>query len=219
MTALPFLAPEDTALAVRVTNQTGADASLLPGFSWVSPPADDTPIAKAGAAGLGLYVSPAEWDFGNVEFGKQYQTELGLKSESAAPLAISEVLIAGPDADDFAEPVVTCPGGTPLPAVLANGEFCTVDVTFLPPHGGQKDAQVWIHTDLPDAEWIYAPMSALAGPQFKLEVVLDPLAGGSATGEWIECAAGSEDCSVMLDKGTSEKLTAEPAEWYKFVSW
>ena len=108
---------------VRATGDSGATAEK------------DVTVTIAATA-PGASVSPASVDFGTQAVGSPSAPQtVTLSSTGTAPLVVSDVTVAGPDASDFAIVADDCAGAT-----LAPSESCDVSVRFTPSAVGSRAA-------------------------------------------------------------------------------
>ncbi len=206
-----LVVPHGAHLALRVNNTTSKFFNLGTVGSFLSAAAPDGPAwPEGGQQPAFVDLAPAGWDLGEVEFGQSYPLSLQVTNSGAELLEVIDFQVAGPHAAELTIGNDGCTGDLPA------GESCTVDLTFAPVAGGPKAAGIIVHSSDPQEPWLYAHLSALAGPQHPLTVAVEPPGAGTVTGPGIDC---NDQCTVQVDQGQTVQLEAAPAAEADFVGW
>lgn len=210
-----FTVPAGARLALRFVSFHSQAVSLYPYTSYVSPSGPGTPeYPVGGQTGGALEVTPAFHDFGEVLFGQAVSTTFVVKNAGVAGVAVYPFVLTGPDASDFSIAGTTCP----VDGELGAEQECTVDVELSPPYGGKKQGALYVVTGDEAVPYKYVPMSAHAGPQYKLTVQVEPPTGGTVEGAGgIDCPA--VQCEAVFDAGAKFKYTATAGPQSQFLSW
>jgi len=110
---------------------------------------------------LGISVTPASMDFGNVQESKvSTLKEFTIENKGSVDLNVSSILISGGDWDNFNRNTNagSNPCVTPAP-VLAPGASCTGVVAFLPQSTGAKSSILYIYSDDLETPIVTIPLS------------------------------------------------------------
>ena len=206
-----------TFLAARITNQTGKLVAIRPLTSYLAPPGPGaTWYPEGGGIAPGQYeVTPAEIALGEVLIGKASAGSTKIKNVSDQAVTFSAFSVMGPDADEVTVDETGCLESG-LPRALQGGEECVVSITLLAPQGGDRKALLLVESDDASAPVLPIAISAHAGPQYTLDVVVEPAGCGTVSGNGVQCPA---DCTVVLDVGTLLELQVEPAAGCAFDGW
>ena len=125
---IPTLAGDQSAtLTVPFTEIDGAEHSI------------DVPLSGTGIVAAEISVDPPALDFGELEVGSDATLDLTVSNEGTLPLTISDVVLSGPEAGDYAFDN-TC-------GVLEGGASCTITVTLAPTDVGDRQATLTITSD------------------------------------------------------------------------
>lgn len=124
---------------------TGPRASSL-GLQYSAGGAQFSAAADVAGTGVqpGLGMSPAVVDFGRVTLGNSASQAVTLTNTGTASLTISSLGLTGGNAGDFAQS-----GCGTLPAVLAPGDSCQMQMTFTPRAAGNRGSSLKVGDDSP----------------------------------------------------------------------
>ena len=136
-----------------------------------------------------------ELDFGQVQGGLTEMQTVTISNTGGQPLGINGVSIAGADASAFMQ--------TNDCTTLAQGESCTVDVTFMPTGEGARSANLVIESDDPDSPSVEVAMSgqSVLAPEPAMTVDPESVSFGSVT------VGTSKDSSVTIGNEGTAALT------------
>jgi hypothetical protein len=112
-------------------------------------------VFGSGSGDANIAVSPASLDLGTVPLGDSAEGTITVSNTGLADLTITSVAGEGDSAGDFAVEH-DC-------ATLANGETCTIDVTYTPAAAGTADFSIVITSSDPDTDTLTVPVTASAG--------------------------------------------------------
>jgi hypothetical protein len=112
-------------------------------------------VFGSGTGDANIAVSPTSLDLGTVPLGDSAQGAITVSNNGLADLTITSVAGDGDSAGDFAVEN-DC-------ATLANGETCTIDVTYTPTAAGTADFAIVITSSDPDTGSLTVPVIASAG--------------------------------------------------------
>jgi ASPM-SPD-2-Hydin domain-containing protein/centrosomal CEP192-like protein len=126
----------------------GAESAVLAiGDDAVSSP-QNISLSGTGVATPNVQLSPGSLSFGAIQVGARSAAQtVTLANRGTAPLALSSISISGQNAAEFSRTATTCAIGGEVQA----GMSCTVDVTFAPQSGGDKQATLSFGDNAGDA--------------------------------------------------------------------
>jgi hypothetical protein len=110
----------------------------------------------AVCAAEALWVTPPEWDFGDVVLGESANALFQLVSDDSSPLEIYALTITD---DPYSAFAITGVDPDPIPPFLFEGEFVDATVTFTPPHVGHFDAIFQIQCNDHLHEYVDIPLT------------------------------------------------------------
>lgn len=209
--------PAGGRLAFSITSQEGnASASVVPWASYVTPSVPGTPpYPESGLSSpAALEVTPPAVDLGDVLIGQAAETSMLVENSGAAPVTVGKVFAAGQHAESLDLPESGCLE-LGMPFTLLPGESCELSLSFYPSSGGPKFAALMLESDDPAAPILPVGVTATAGPQSNLAVVIDG-ADGQVLGPGISCPT---DCTQKFDPDTVVILKAAPADGSVLLSW
>jgi len=124
----------------------------------------------------GANFSPTSLDFGTVMSFQSSTSTVTLTNIGTAPLTATRVGISGPNASEFSE-TDNCETSSPIPP----GGSCTINVTFLPSHGGTRSATLTV-TDNALASPQSVPLTGTAQPANDFSISISPASQSVAAG-------------------------------------
>jgi len=137
------------------------------------------------AAAEDIQVTPMSYDYGDVAVGTTKSASFVLESLGPSSLVISEVRVLA-EGNDWSSAA-----STPLPNLLPEGRYITVQVDFSPSIEGQQAAWLFIDSDSLGEENLFIPLTgtgipATEDPVALMEALLafvdDAVASGTLTG-------------------------------------
>jgi hypothetical protein len=157
-----------------------------------------------------ISVSPAYFDFGNINLGNTSTQTITLSSTGNADMVIGMIALSGTNQGEFSLQNDNCSGRP-----IAPSGNCTLDVLFSPTSLGVKSASLYIPSNAMEMPTLYLPLGGIGVTN--LSVSINPESSGRVTGTGIDCPG---DCAESFStSGASIQLTATPTEGYRFVNW
>lgn len=139
-------------------------------------------------------------DFGTaIAMAGSTERDVVLANQGEAPLVVSDAVLRGAAASEFALVTNGCSAGP-----IAQGADCTLGLRFAPAALGPREARLELDTNDPDAVLVQVELGG-AGRYPSLELIVNGAGSVRSTPTGIECPG---DCSGQFATGSSVTLSA-----------
>jgi hypothetical protein len=173
----------------------------------------DTPTLNVPLIGTGvgipnISVTPASYNFGNVNMGSSSSPQIfSVSNTGTGDLIIGIISFTGTDASQFGKQSDNCSGQT-----LAPSSNCTLQAVFTPISAGVKSANLTIPSNDPDTPTFYVPLSGTGVQTNSITVSVTNgseswQAGTTYTIRWTYTGNPGSKVKVELLKGGSVNRT------------